>query len=52
MCEATAIIDNGPITQATNDPNDLEALAPNYLLLIKTQPNIPPGIFTKEDQYA
>ena len=30
---------------------DLEALTPNHLLLLKTQPVLPPGLFVKEDLY-
>lgn len=34
------------------DPNDLEALTPNHLLLLKIQPSLPPGLFQKEDIYV
>lgn len=27
-------------------------LTPNHLLLLKTKPSLPPGVFSKEDQYA
>lgn len=52
MCEVEAIINNRPITHSSDSPNDVEALIPNHLLLMKTQPNIPSGVFDKDDQYA
>ena len=36
----------------SDDPNDLEALTPNHLLLMKRKPNLPPGLFTKTDTYC
>lgn len=41
LCEVESIINHRPITTVSNDPTDLEALTPNHLLLMKTQPNIP-----------
>ena len=52
LCEAEAILNSRPITKASTDPNDLETLTPNHLLLLKTTPSLPPGHFQKEDLYA
>ena len=52
LCEVEAIINGRPITKASTDPNDLEALTPNHLLLLKTLPSLPPGDFQETDIYA
>ncbi len=52
MCEIEAIMNDRPFTASPNDLNDLEALTPNHLLLLKRQPSLPPGLFEKEDLYA
>ncbi|KAL4005475.1 hypothetical protein ACER0C_005188 [Sarotherodon galilaeus] len=52
LCETEAILNSRPITTPSNDPNDLEALTPNHLLLLKARPSLPPGLFQQEDIYA
>ena len=52
LCEAEAILNDRPITKLSEDPNDLEALTPNHLLLMKGKPALPPGLFDKNDLYA
>lgn len=52
LCEVEAIINSRPITKASTDPNDLEALTPNHLLLLKNLPSLPPGEFQTADLYA
>ncbi|XP_028317687.1 uncharacterized protein LOC114472566 [Gouania willdenowi] len=52
MCEVEAIINSRPITRVSDDPNDLEALSPNHLLLMKVKTPLPPGLFNKADLYS
>ena len=52
FCEVEAIINSRPITKVSSDPNDLEALTPNHLLLLKGKSMLPPGIFGKEEVYG
>ncbi|XP_059907162.1 uncharacterized protein LOC132457130 [Gadus macrocephalus] len=52
MCEVEAILNNRPLTTVSDDPNDLEPLTPNHLLLSKVQPLLPPGTFKQEDTYV
>lgn len=51
FCECEAILNSRPIITPLNDINDLEALTPQHLLLLKTNPNLPPGVFDKDDAY-
>ncbi|KAI0218829.1 hypothetical protein LSAT2_029491, partial [Lamellibrachia satsuma] len=52
LCEIESIVNNRPITKSSDDSCDLDALTPNHLLLLKTQPNLQPGVFCKEDSYT
>lgn len=52
LCEEEAIMNDRPITSVTNDLNDVEPLTPNHLLLLKTNPIMPPGLFKKDDLYS
>lgn len=52
LCEVEAILNDRPITKVSNDPNDLEPLTPNHILLLKGKPALPPGLFEKSDLYT
>ncbi|XP_030828101.1 uncharacterized protein LOC115919169 [Strongylocentrotus purpuratus] len=51
MTEVEAILNARPLTQLSLDPRDEEPLTPNHLLLLRKNPSLPPGTFTKEDSY-
>ena len=42
MSEVEFIVNSTPLTKSSDDPNDLEALMPNHLLLIKSNSTLPP----------
>ena len=52
LCEVEGMLNDCPITTLSEDPNDLEPLTPNHLLLMKGKPILPPGLFAKTDLYA
>lgn len=52
LCEVEAILNDRPITRISDDPNDLEPLTPNHILLLKGKPALPPGLFEKGDLYS
>jgi hypothetical protein len=52
MCEVESIINSRPITKSSDDSNDVEALTPNHLLLLRPCPSLPPGIFSEDDTYS
>ncbi len=49
MCVAEGIINNRPLTTVSNDPQDMEPLTPNHLLLLRPA-RAPPSLFTEEDK--
>ncbi|XP_072769709.1 uncharacterized protein [Nerophis lumbriciformis] len=54
LYEAMAIVNSRPLTvDAINDPQALEPLTPNHLIMMKSKVALPPpGEFVKEDLYA
>ena len=49
MCEVESILNGHPITTIFSDPRDQEPFTPNHLLLLRSEPLMPPGLFRKED---
>ena len=52
FCEVEGILNGRPITELSNDVNDLKALTPNDLLLLRPGECFPPGTFSKTDNYS
>ena len=52
MSEVEGILNSRPLTPVSSDPKDLEPITPNHLLLLRANPNLPPGVFTKEENYS
>ena len=51
VTEVERIVNNRPITTVSSDPDDLEALSPNSLLMGKIDDSLPSDVFIKADGY-
>ncbi|XP_073230048.1 uncharacterized protein [Porites lutea] len=49
LTEVEATLNSRPLCAVSDDPNDLQPLTPNHLLLQRTVSSSPPGTFVKED---
>ncbi|XP_072168946.1 uncharacterized protein [Diadema setosum] len=52
LTEIEGILNARPLTRISMDANDEEPLTPNHLLLLRSNPNVPPGVFNKDDNYG
>jgi len=52
VSEVQGILNGRPLTPVSSDPKDLDPLTPNHLLLLRANPNLPPGVFSKEEMYS
>jgi len=52
MTEVQGILNSRPLTPVSSDAKDVEPLTPNHLLLLRANPNLPPGILSKEDLHS
>ena len=52
LCEVESIVNGRPVTKVSDDPRDMEALTPNHLLLVRSGPSAPPGLFSKDEIYS
>ena len=41
MCEVEAILNSRPLTNVSDDPNDLKTLSPNLLILLRVERSAP-----------
>ena len=46
------ILNDRPLTRQNSDPNNLEPLTPNKLLLLRSNSSFPPGVFVGADKYS
>ena len=49
ITEVESLVNSLPLTEVSSDADDLEALTPNYFLIGRATPNLPPGIFADKE---
>ena len=49
LVEVEGILNSRPLTPVSDSPYDLEPLTPNHLLLLRSNMNVSPGVFQKDD---
>ncbi|XP_072030174.1 uncharacterized protein [Amphiura filiformis] len=52
MCEIESTLNSRPLTRVSDDPDDLDVIAPRDLLLLRPRADMPPGCFVEKDIYA
>ena len=52
MTEVEGILNARPLVPLTLDSKENEPFTPNHLLLLRGNPNLPPGLYDKKDCYA
>lgn len=52
LCKVESIINGRPISKVSDDPRDPEVLTPNHLLLLRSGPTLPPGVFVKDNRFS
>ncbi|XP_065068249.1 uncharacterized protein LOC135693649, partial [Rhopilema esculentum] len=52
LCEVEAILNARPLTKVSDDPQDLNAITPNHLLLLRSSQQFPPGVFKGKEHYS
>lgn len=52
MCLAENIVNSRPLSTVSDDPQDVNPLTPNHILMPRATPVIPFGVFDKKDMYV
>ena len=52
LCAVESIINGRPITTVSSDSNDPDPLTPNYLLLLRSEPQMSPALFQRKDSFS